>query len=150
MAACQFKASWALIFGAALTLAGCQDDGSPNAQNNTVDITELASDGNHMIFRRIEEDDFDAVRAYLDAGLDPNVRGFMDETAAIWSAGSNSWRMVEILISYGADLSLESRDGRSLASMVRQSLDLGNVRLSSPDGQAFLRVQEVLRARWLL
>ncbi|MGJ8605831.1 MAG: hypothetical protein ACSHXH_17070 [Marivita sp.] len=118
--------------------------------DRAVDIGEVGPDGNHMIFRRIEQDDFDAVRAYLEAGLDPNVRGFMDETAAIWSAGSNSWRMVEILIEYGADLSLQSRDGRTLSSMVRQSLDLGNVRLTAPDGQAFLRVQDVLRQRGLL
>ena len=120
-----------------------------NSRAQSVD-NDLASDGNHMIFRRIEEDDFDAVRAYLEAGLDPNVRGFDDETPAIWAAGSNSWRMVEILIEHGADLSLESRNGRTVANIMQRRLELGNVRLSSPDGQAFLRVQDILRGRGLL
>ena len=111
---------------------------------------DLASDGNHMIFQRINQDDFDAVRAYLDAGLDPNIRGFMDQTASIWAAECNCWRMVEILIEHGADLSLADRQGLTVARVVEESLELGNIRLNAPDGQAFLRVQAVLRERGLL
>ena len=110
----------------------------------------MGPNNQHMIFQRIPRDDFDGVRAYLDAGIDPDIRGFMDQTAAISTATSSSWRMVEIFIDYGADLSLESRNDRTVAGIVRQKLELGNVRLSSPDGQAFERVQEILRQRGLM
>ena len=52
-------------------------------QCGTGEANDLASDGNHMIFQRILRDDFDGVRAYLDAGVDPDIRGFMDQTASI-------------------------------------------------------------------
>lgn len=110
----------------------------------------MGPNNQHMIFQRIVRDDFDGVRAYLDAGVAPDIRGFRDQTAAISTATSNSWRMVEIFIDYGADLSLEPRNGRTVASILRQMLKLGNVRLSSPDGQAFERVQEILHQRGLM
>lgn len=83
-----------------------------------MDVNEPASDSNHMIFQSIEQDDFHAVCAYLDAGLDPNVRGFDEETASVWVPGCHCWRTVEILISNGADLSLDSASDRSVASIV--------------------------------
>ena len=131
-----------------LCLAGLMPIASPSTAR--ADANDLASDGNHMIFQRILTDDFDGVRAYLDAGREPEIRGFMDQTVSISAAASNSWRMVELFIVYGADLSLESRNGRTVASIVQPRLELGNVRLSSPDGQAFLRVQAILRKRGLL
>ena len=131
-----------------LGLAGLMPIAVPSVA--PAEAKDLASDGNHMIFQRILRDDFDGVRAYLDAGLAPDIRGFMDQTVSISAAASNAWRMVELFIAYGADLSLESRNGRTVASIVQQRLELGNVRLSSPDGQAFLRVQTILRERGLL
>ena len=134
-----------------LCLVGLAPIAAPwrNSRAQGVD-NDLASDGNHMIFQRINQDDFNAVRAYLDAGLDPNIRGFMDQTASIWAAECNCWRMVEILIEHGADLSLADRQGITVARVVEESLELGNIRLSAPDGQAFLRVQDILRERGLL
>ena len=121
-----------------------------DARTSSNDMNEIAEDGNHMIFQRILRDDFDGVRTYLDAGVDPNVRGFMNQTASISAAASNSWRMVEVFFEYGAELSLESRNGRSATSIEQQRLDLGNVSLSSPDGQAFVRIQDILGQRGLL
>ena len=110
----------------------------------------MGPNNQHMIFWRIEQRDYDAVTAFLDTGVDPDIRGFIDQTASISAAASSAWRMVEVFVAYGADLSLESRNGRSVASIVQQRLELGNVRLSSPDGQAFLRVQTILRELGLL
>ena len=56
------------------------------ARTSSNDMNEIAEDGNHMIFQRILRDDLDGVRAYLDVGADPNVRGVMEQTASISSA----------------------------------------------------------------
>lgn len=140
-----------LIVAAGMSsVSACHADERHRGGDGTVDIHEQGPNGHHMIFWRIEQGDFDAVVAFLNAGVDPDIRGFLDNTPAIWAGMSNAWRMVEILADAGGDLSLESRDGISVARIVRQSLELGNIRLSSPDGQAFLRVQGILRARGLL
>ena len=139
-----------LVFSAMIFLAGCQDEGGTSMNSNAVDVNEMGPNNQHMIFWRIEQDDFVAVQAFLDAGVDPDVRGFLGMTPAIWAAGANSWRMVELLAERGADLSIKARNGMSVPAIVRQSQDIGNVRLSSPDGQAFLRVQALLESRGLL
>ena len=139
---------WSAICVAALGLTS--DPAVRPVLAQSVDINEMGPNNQHMIFWRIEQDDFDAVTAYLDAGVDPDIGGFMGMTPAIWAAGANGWRMVELLAKRGADLSLVARNGMSVPAIVRQSQELGNVRLSSPDGQAFLRVQDILRERGLL
>ena len=84
-----------------------------------VGVNEMGPNNQHMIFWRIEQDDFDAVTAYLDAGVDPDIGGFMGMTPAIWAAGANGWRMVELLAKRGADLSVVARNGMSVPAIVR-------------------------------
>lgn len=127
------------------SIIGCGNNG----RNEVVDINEMGPNNQHMIFWRIQEDDFDSVEAFLDAGVDVNIRGFMGMTPAIWAAGAGGWRMVELLASRGADLDIAARNGRTIADYVQLSEALKNVKLDSPDGRAYLRVIQILKDRGL-
>lgn len=130
----------------AVSLIGCEN----NIGNDMVDINETAPGGDyHMIFWRIEQDDHAAVEAFLDAGVDVNIRGFMDMTPAIWAATSDSWEAVELLSSRGADLGIAARDGTTVAEVAKRTERLKRVKLDSPNGRAFLLVIQILKDRGL-
>ena len=108
-----------------------------------IDINEQGPNGQHMIFWRIQEGKFDEVGAFLDAGVDVNIRGFREKTPAIWAAGTVSWDMVLFLAKRGADLSASDRDGMSVCS-IQDGLP---TRLDTENGRALDEVRRILRER---
>ena len=116
----------------------------------SVDINEIGPNNQHMIFWRIEERDRDAVVAFLDAGVDPNIRGFMDMTPAMWAASSDAWTFVELLESRGADLSLIARNGATVAKTVERAQRLQRVRAGSAQERALNAVHARLVALGLM
>ena len=115
-----------------------------------VDVNEMGPNNQHMIFWRIQQRDHDAVVAFLDAGVDPNIRGFNGMTPAMWAASSDAWTFVELLASRGADLSLVARNGATVAKTVERADRLQRVRAGSEQAQALDRVRARMVALGLM
>ena len=116
----------------------------------SVDINEMGPNNQHMIFWRIEQRDYAAVIAFLDAGVDVDIRGFMGMTPAIWAATSDGWQFVEMFAERGADLGLASRDGMTVADMVRMTDEVRSVRAGSAEEHALNAVRDRLVQQGLL
>ena len=138
------------LFGlAALTplFASC---GQAQTGAGSVDINEMGPNNQHMIFWRIEQRDYDAVIAFQDAGVDVDIRGFMGMTPAIWAATSDGWQFVELFAERGANLGLSTRDGMTVADMVRMTDEVRSVRAGSAEERALNAVRERLMRQGLL
>lgn len=133
-----------------LGVTAFQADGVAAQNHRSVDINEQGPNNQHMIFRRIEEGDYTSVAAFLDAGVDPDVKGFMGMTPAIWAASSDSWEMVHLLASRGAELGIVARNGASVAEILERVDRLNRVREGTPNWKALERVRAILTARGLL
>ena len=140
----------AVLFAPLLTIAGCTDDTSGSSGSGNVDVAEMGPNNQHMIFWRIQQRDFEAVTAFLDAGVDVNIRGFNGTTPAIWAASSDGWRFVEMFAERGADLSLSSRSGVTVARVVQLADDVGRVREGTDEAQALDLVRTRLQRQGLL
>ena len=119
--------------------------GAKEMNSRAIDINEQGPNGQHMIFWSIQGLNFDEVEAYLDAGVDIEVRGFRDATPVIWAAASNSWDMVLFLARRGADLSASDRDGMSVCT-IQDGLP---TRPETENGRALQEVRGILRERGL-
>lgn len=129
----------------ALSVTSCQ--GNASVQNNKkIDIHQKL-DGQNIIFRRILEQDFAAVNALLDAGVDVNIRGGLDVTPAAAAAASDSWRMVKLLAKRGARLDLVSRNNLSVVGSAKFAEK--RINRAHPDGRALDDVIEILKQRGL-
>lgn len=72
-------------------------------QSDVVDINATGPDGHPILFWQVKQRDPRAVGALLDAGANIEARGFFDATPVITAGSANSWEMVELLMSRGAD-----------------------------------------------
>lgn len=129
------------LFGLTLaTFMGVEEMG-----RTPIDVDEQEPNGQHMIFWKIQGLKFDEVEAFLDAGVDVDIRGFRDKTPVIWAAGGVNWDMVLFLIEHGADLSARDRDGMSVCT-IQEGLP---TRLDTENGRALEEVRRILREREL-
>ena len=140
----------AVLFSLLIAVSGCAEGAAEPQSRGEIDITEIGPNNQHMIFWRIEQRDFEAVTAFLDAGVDPNIRGFNGTTPAIWAASSDGWRFVEMFAERGADLSLSSRSGVTVARVVQLADDVGRVREGTDEAQALDLVRTRLQRQGLL
>ena len=134
-----------LIAGAllALALGAAAVVWSQERSRQMVDITAMAPDGQPIVFLHILNGDIDAIGALLDAGMDIEIRGFQQATPVISAASSNSWVVVEYLLSRGADPLAIDRTGFNLPWLVSQSSMLVE---DAPPAQALARVRALLTA----
>ena len=140
----------AVLFSPLLAVAGCVEGTAETQSRGEADMHEMGPNNQHMIFWRIEQRDYDSVTAFLDAGVDVNIRGFNDTTPAIWAASSDGWRFVEMFAERGADLSLSSRSGVTVARVVQLADDVGRVRAGTDEAQALDLVRARLQRQGLL
>lgn len=136
------RAVIALVVGLSMFMMASRI-GAEEMGREKIDITEQGPNGQHMIFWRIQEGKFDEVGAFLDAGVDVNIRGFREKTPAIWAAGTVSWDMVLFLAQRGADLSARDRDGMSVCT-IQEGLP---TRLDTENGRALQEVRRILQER---
>lgn len=102
----------ALAAGAVLFSGGHASMADPN---------ETGPDGFPIIFWTVASDDQRAVKKLLDAGANINDRGFAEQTPVLKAAMSNSWAMVDFLISQGADVRMIDARGFNLPWLAQDS-----------------------------
>jgi ankyrin repeat protein len=67
---------------------------------------------------RVKQEDTDAVRLFLDAGMSPNVADGSGQTVLMWAAAHGNTSFVEALIARGANVNARTSYGRSSALTV--------------------------------
>lgn len=102
-----------------------------------VDITATGPNGLPIIFWRIEQDDRDAVRALIGAGMDIEIKGFQQATPVLAAATANAWITTEMLLQMGADPTAASRLGFTLPWLASTAVMPG----ASAEGKAQARVR---------
>jgi len=111
-----------------------------------VDITATGPNGLPIIFWRIEQDDRDAVRALISAGMDIEIKGFQQATPALAAATANAWITTEMLLQMGADPTASNRLGFTLPWLAGTAV----MPQASAEGKAQARVRADLAARGLM
>ena len=120
----------AAVVSGILGLTGCEEDTVNASIAENIDVNQMGPNNQHIIFWEIERRDADRVHAFLDAGVDINIRGFMGMTPAIYAATSDGWDMVLLFATRGADLSIVAKNGFSvqeigfLSELLNQHLEM--------------------------
>jgi len=137
------KSRGVIVGAIALTLGAGLGANILKGQETMVDITEQTAEGYPIIYRRVQERDAKTIIALLDAGADIEARGFFQATPVITAASANSWEIVELLLSRGADPRAVDGKGFNLPWLASTA----KMRDETKNGEALLRVQETLAAR---
>jgi RNA polymerase sigma factor (sigma-70 family) len=93
------------------------------------EVNVISRDGNDapalVYATRVPQDqDYDIVKALLDAGANVNGRNAGGYTALMWAVRQDSPRTVQLLLSRGADVMIANTRGESALDFAKQSTDL--------------------------
>lgn len=129
----RFLQIWLVVF-IWISITACGMHRSTNS--GYLKTGQINSASRDKILTVIEEGDLEALRAALDAGLDPNFHLENGRTLLIHATVQNRLRLVKLLLIRGADRTLKGEDGMTALD---QAVDSGNTRaqiLLDPDRQA--------------